>query len=191
VFSQVPQLTYLSHVNRAVEARINRTFKEDTILMQEENEALAQETLKRWHRVIYASTVEECLKESEQLLSYCEAQGESSLSNYFWTQWLKQSKRQRFCVAWTRKDRHFDTVSTSALEGLHRTVKDWLHSATHDLNSVVEACWQSSTSHLFEIQDSMASQAVRVPAQLRLRSCPIIPQRLTQRITHQALIHLV
>ncbi len=42
-------------------------------------------------------------------------------------------------MAWIRRYRYFNTIVTSALEGLYRTIKDWLYHSINDLNKVVKA----------------------------------------------------
>jgi hypothetical protein len=55
---------------------------------------------------------------------------------------------------------------------------------------VVEACKTASLSHVRTIRSTIIDQASKVPTEIRRYGCSIIPPRLTQAITHEALHHL-
>ena len=57
--------------------------------------------------------------------------------NYLKDTWLTHH-RHRFCKAWTNLNTHFDTLTTSRVEGGHRVLKSVLNTSTGDLLAVVD-----------------------------------------------------
>ena len=115
------------HINRNVLKNCKAAF--DT--QQEWEEFLAA-----WHEVVYASTSAEHEEAWQSLKAKYHDEHEEEVE-YLRTIWLDEYK-ERFCKAWTNEVLHFNSLTTSRVEGGHRVLKSVLKFSTGDLMTVVD-----------------------------------------------------
>ena len=126
-YSTTVNILCVWHVNRNVLKNCKAAF--DT--QQEWEEFLAA-----WHEVVYASTSAEHEEAWQSLKTKYHDEHEEEVE-YLRTIWLDEYK-ERFCKAWTNEVLHFNSLTTSRVEGGHRVLKSVLKFSTGDLMTVVE-----------------------------------------------------
>jgi hypothetical protein len=92
------------------------------------------------------------LKWEQLLKDYADQQG---LCEYLSeNQWYT---RTEWAAAWTSQYRHYNTITNSPTEGMHRVLKDYLQSSTGDLLRVVERIGQMVNSQYSKYRKEIAS----------------------------------
>ena len=125
------------HINRNVlkNCHINRNVlkncKPEFETQEEWNEFLTA-----WHAVVYATTPAEYEEAWQSLKTEYENEHEDEVE-YLQAAWLDEHK-EHFCKAWTNEITHFNTLTTSRVEGGHRVLKSVLKFSTGDLMTVVD-----------------------------------------------------
>jgi hypothetical protein len=87
-------------------------------------------------------------------------------------------QRKEFVTAWTSKIRHFGNITTSPVEGMHSTLKTFLHSSTGDLLRTVKAIELRLITFNSQFRQTLASHRDRVPFDVRPSRIPIFPANI-------------
>ncbi|KAL5400974.1 hypothetical protein PMIN03_011929 [Paraphaeosphaeria minitans] len=90
--------------------------------------------MKRWTQLVYAKRpLEFQLKWNDLIKDYIHQQ---ELCRYL--QENQYLTRTEWAAAWTSNHRHYNTITSSPVEGMHKVLKDYLMTSRGDLLRVVE-----------------------------------------------------
>ena len=117
-----------------------------------------------WREVVQASH-EDKYKTAWRSFKRAYKQDHQELIDYLKDTWLKPH-RQHFCKAWTNRLLHFDTLTTSRVEGGHRVLKAALKTSTGDLLTVVDAVEGILTRQYQAYTHQLAQDKMKVPFKL-------------------------
>ena len=133
VFPGIPHLLCQWHMNEDVKANANATFGMERLpegrwVMSPQGEAF----LAMYQSCINAKTVEAFDTASDELKAkHPEDPKWQKMARYLDVQWWPH---KQLCVtAWTDNIRHYNTSTTSIVEGAHANLKGWLQSSRNDL----------------------------------------------------------
>ena len=126
---------YPAAVNILCVWHINRNVLKNSKPAFETHEAW-KEFLAAWHTVVYAPTPAEHEEAWQSLETKYRDEHEEEVE-YLREGWLDDYK-ERFCKPWTNEVTHFNTLTTSRVEGGHRVLKSVLKFSTGDLMTVVD-----------------------------------------------------
>jgi hypothetical protein len=107
------------------------------------------------------------------------------LIEYLRNTWL--SRKEQFCKAWTCRIRHYGVITTSALEGLHASIKRWLYTSQNDLDALVRAITLAAQGQDSKIRAELAINGVNITSTLRSSVIKILPPSIHQFIAKKAL----
>ena len=95
--------------------------------------------------------------------------------------------RTQWAAAWTSQYRHYDTITTSPVEGMHKVLKDYLMTSTGDLLRVVSRIEQMVNSQRNKYQKEIASSKHSIKFQHKLESMPFMPAGIHEVLTPPAI----
>ena len=152
VFPEVANLLCVWHINMNVLKNCKPAFD-----VEEDWEKFYN----AWHEVINASD-EEGFNTAWQTFRRKYRRDHEEEINYLKNTWLKRH-RHRFCHAWTNEVTHFDTLTTSRVEGGHRVLKAELKVSTGDLLNVVDAIEEVLSRQYHDYITSLGEQKQKTP----------------------------
>jgi hypothetical protein len=137
LFPGVPQLLCIWHINKNVQTRAQQTWRDADGKTLEEKQAIIEKRshfMSRWNQLVYAKTVDVFMHKWNRLLyDYCD---QRALCDYL--RECQYPTRIQWACAWTSAHRHYGTITTSPLEGMHKVLKEYLGNSSGDLLYVVE-----------------------------------------------------
>jgi hypothetical protein len=95
--------------------------------------------------------------------------------------------RTEWAAAWTSHYRHYNTITSSPVEGMHKVLKDYLMTSTGDLLRVVARIEQMVKSQYSKYAKEIASSKHRTKFQHKLKSMPFLPPRIHDVLTPPAI----
>ncbi|KAJ5264490.1 hypothetical protein N7505_007283 [Penicillium chrysogenum] len=130
--------------------------------IQEQVDKAWKKMLKRWNRIVYATTPEEKDRQWEFFKENYKDPIYEPLLRYLEDEWL-ESCPERFLHIHTSKYLHLNERATSRAESAHWLLKHDLHVSTNDL-LVVLRCFERVVQHQFDkVQADIASEKIRQP----------------------------
>jgi hypothetical protein len=182
----VPQLLCVWHINKNVLTKVQHTWRDSDAVTKEEKQEMAKKRddfMKRWTQVVYAKRQAEFqLKWDELLKDYNE---QKPLCEY-----LRENQyhtRSQWAAAWTSQYRHFNTITSSPLEGMHKVLKDHLATSTGDLLRVVERIEQMVNSQYNKYKKMISSSRHSTKFAHSLESIPFLPTGIHDVLTPPAI----
>ena len=107
------------------------------------------------------------------------------LIEYLRNTWLH--RKEEFCKAWICRIRHYGVITTSALEGLHASIKRWLYTSQNDLNTLIQAITLAAHTQDNKIRTELAQNGVHITSKLSPSVIKILPPSIHQFISKKAL----
>ncbi|KAK9715575.1 hypothetical protein RND81_06G174200 [Saponaria officinalis] len=129
VFPDSRHLLCVWHIDMAVEKYALELHKSDWIAKKI--------TSKWWHMVRTAATVDE---HERRWANFCKKWG--GMVGYMTRTWMIHV--QKFAACYTNDVMHFGNIATSRVESAHSVLKNWLNSATLNLDSI----WTHVDAHI-------------------------------------------
>jgi hypothetical protein len=164
------------HINKNVESRLSKTFN----LVEERTTAR-----NAWFQVMKAATEEDHITQWDAFKrQYSDIQYQQFIE-YLRNTWL--SRKEQFCKAWICRIRHYGVVTTSALEGLHASIKRWLHTSQNNLDALVRAITLAAQGQDNKIRTELATNGVNITSTLRSSIIKILPPSIHQFVSKKAL----
>lgn len=99
----------------------------------------------------------------------------------------KYDTRSQWAKAWTSQHRHYDTVTTSPLEGMHKVLKDYLMTSRGDLLRVVDRIEQMVQNQYSKYSKDIATSKLCIKFQHKPESMPFLPPGIHDIITPPAI----
>jgi hypothetical protein len=129
----VPQLLCVWHIEKNILIHAQLAWRNADGNTPQEKEIITQkrdEFMGRWKQLVYVKTESEFNIKWAQFLSDYSSQIE--LCNY-----LKEYQypiRSQWAAPWTSRYRHFGTVTSSPIEGMHKVLKDYVQTSQGNLS---------------------------------------------------------
>lgn len=186
---RVPQLLCVWHINRNVQTKAQLEWRTADGKKKEERQAMADkrsEFMTRWARIVYSKTEAEF--ESKWKALQTDYAGQPSLCQY-----LRQHQypiRHEWARPWTSEHRHYNTTSTSPVEGMHKVLKDYLMTSRGDLLRVVERIGHMVHNQYNKYRDQLASSRNKIKFEHRSEKMPFLPPDVYYTVTPPALDHV-
>ena len=95
--------------------------------------------------------------------------------------------RTEWAAAWTSHHRHYNTITSSPVEGMHKVLKDYLMTSTGDLLRVVGRIKQIVKSQYNKYKKEIASSKHTTRFQHKLESMPFLPPGIHDVLTPPAI----
>jgi hypothetical protein len=95
--------------------------------------------------------------------------------------------RTEWATAWTSHHRHYNTITTSPVEGMHKVLKDYIQTSKGDLLRVVGNIEQMIQNQYNKYTKDLASARHTLKFKLKLESAPFLPDNLHDILTPAAL----
>jgi hypothetical protein len=95
--------------------------------------------------------------------------------------------RTEWAAAWTSHHRHYNTITSSPVEGMHKVLKDYLMTSTGDLLRVIARIEQMVKSQYSKYAKEIASSKHRTKFQHKLESMPFLPPGIHDVLTPPAI----
>ena len=92
-----------------------------------------------------------------------------------------------WAAAWTSHHRHYNTITSSPIEGMHKVLKDYLLTSRGDLLRVVERIGQTIRNQYNKYRKEIASSRHSVKFGHRLESMPFLPPGIHDVLTPPAI----
>jgi hypothetical protein len=92
-----------------------------------------------------------------------------------------------WAAAWTSHHRHYNTITSSPVEGMHKVLKDYLMTSTGDLLRVVGRIEQMVKSQYNKYKKEIASSKHTTKFQHKLESMPFLPPGIHDVLTPPAI----
>jgi MULE transposase domain len=121
----IPQLLCVWHIEKNVLVKAKLAWRDADGKTPQEKEIIAQkrqEFMGRWTQLVYTKTEHEFNVKWAQLLRDYSSQIE--LCEYL--QQYQHPNRYKWAGPWTSLHRHFGTVTSSPIEGMHRVLKEYV-----------------------------------------------------------------
>jgi hypothetical protein len=176
VFPDIPQLICMFHINKHVEQRIRDALKSDPDGQTQMRDA--------WRKIVYAKTHED-YNTSWDAFRQKYGTAHPGLITYLQNTWL--NRKGEFCTAWISFIRYFGITTTSAIEGLHSTIKRWLSTSQSDLDQLIEIIERAVVEQVKNIQAILSQIAVLIPNYIKPAIIKIFPAGSYQVIARTAL----
>ena len=186
---RVPQLLCIGNVNRNVQTKAQRAWRTADGKTKAERKAMEDHRaafMGRWAQVVYSKTEAEFQSKWDTLLSDCKSQ--DGLCEYL--QQYQYPVRHQWARAWTSQYRHYDTTSTSPIEGMHKVLKDYLVTSAGNLLRVVERIDHMVENQYHKYRNDIASARNTIKHEHRLEKMPFLPVDIHQTITPPAIEHV-
>ena len=142
--------------------------------------------LARWEQVVYVKTELAFYEMWRKLLNDYSSQRE--LCNY-----LKECQypnRHQWAVAWTSHYRHYGTVATSAGEGKHKVLKDYIGTSQGNLLTVVHQTKEMILTQYSKYMKSLADAKHTIKFSHKPQKMPYLPSGIHDMITPRAIEHV-
>ena len=144
------------------------------------------EFMGRWAQIVYSKTEAEF--ESRWKALQTDYKDQDALCKYL--QKNQYPVRHQWARAWTSQHRHYNTTSTSPLEGMHKVLKDYLMTSRGDLLRVVERIENMVLNQYNKYRDQIASARNRIKYEHRFEKMPFLPIDIHRTITPPAIEHV-
>ncbi len=95
--------------------------------------------------------------------------------------------RHQWAAAWTSQHRHYNTITSSPVEGMHKVLKDYLMSSRGDLLRVVGRIEQMITSQYNKYRKQLASAKHSLKFKHSLEAMPFLPPDVHDSVTPPAI----
>jgi hypothetical protein len=95
--------------------------------------------------------------------------------------------RHQWATAWTSKFRHYNTITTSPIEGMHKVLKDYLMTSRGDLLRVVERISDMVQNQYNKYQKAISTARHRIKFEHKPESMPFLPEGIHYIITPPAI----
>jgi hypothetical protein len=185
----VPQLLCVWHVNKNVQTKVQLEWRTSDAKTKEEKKAMADqrsEFMGRWNQIVYSKT--EADFESRWNALQTDYKNQAALCKYL--RWSQYPVRHQWARPWTSQYRHYNTTSTSPLEGMHKVLKDYLMTSKGDLLRVVERIEHMVLNQYNKYKNQLASARNRIKFEHRLEKMPFLPPDIHNTITPPAIEHV-
>jgi hypothetical protein len=149
---RAPQLLCVWHINKNVQTKAQREWRTADGKTKEEKKAIDDQRaafMGRWAEIVYSKTEAEFQLKWDTLLRDYKSQ--DALSEYLWK--YQYPVRHQWARPWTSRYRHYNTTSTSPVEGMNKVLKDYIMTSRGDLLRVVERIGHGSQS-VQQVQES-------------------------------------
>jgi hypothetical protein len=182
----IPQLLCVWHINRNVQTKAQHVWRDADGKTREEKKKIIEKRsqfMTRWNQIVYAKNETQFNSCWQQLLS--DYSNQQALCNY-----LEKSLhpiRFEWAAAWTSRYRHFNTITTSPVEGMHKVLKDYLMTSRGDLLRVVERIKAMVENQYSKFQKDIASAQHVIKAQHSFKKMPYLPTGVHNTITTAAI----
>ena len=182
----VPQLLCVWHINKNVLTKAQREWRDADGKTKEEKEAIANqrsEFMGRWAQIVYSKTEAEF--ESKWKALQTDYKDQDALCKY-----LDKNQypvRHQWARPWTSQHRHYNTTSTSPIEGSHKVLKDYLMTSAGDLLRVVERIGHMVENQYHLYRNAIASARNTIKHTHRLEKMPFLPIGIHHDITPPAI----
>ena len=185
----IPQLLCVWHINRNVQAKAQQVWRDADGITKEEKEKIVEKRsqfMTRWNQVVYARNEIEFNSKWRSLLNGYRDQ--QILCDYL--QQNQYQTRFEWAAAWTSGHRHYNTISTSPIEGMHKVLKDYLMTSRGDLLRVVQRITAMIENQYSKYQKDIATARHSIKFQHRADSMPYLPPGIHDIITPTAIEHI-
>jgi hypothetical protein len=186
VFPGVPQLLCVWHINMNVLTHAQLAWRTADGRTKEEKTAIDEKRavfMKRWDQVAYAKT--EADFESEWAQLFKDYASQQDLCAYLAKN--KYGTREEWAKAWTSQHRHYDTVTNSPLEGMHKVLKDYLMTSRGDLLRVVERIEHWLQNQYSKYMKDVATAKLSIRFDHQPEKMPFLPSGIHDIITRPAI----
>ena len=186
---RVPQLLCVWHVNKNVQTKAQREWRTADGKTKEEKKAIEDQRaafMGRWTQLVYSKTEAEFQLKWDTLLHDYNTQ--DALCEYLRT--YQYPVRQQWACPWTSQHRHYNTTSTSPIEGTHKVLKDYLMTSSGDLLRVVERIGHMVENQYNKYMNAIASAHTKINFEHRLEKMPFLPTGIHRTITPPAIEHV-
>ena len=182
----VPQLLCVWHNNKNVQTRAQLVWRDADGKTKEEKEEITQKRsqfMSRWYGVVSARTDVEFSSKWQSILRDYNDQQE--LCDYLRNYQFKT--RFEWAAAWTSQYRHYGTITTSPVEGMHKVLKDYLMTSRGDLLRVVERIKAMVENQYSKHQKNLSTAHHTIKFQHRPEKMPYLPPGIHDSITPAAI----
>jgi hypothetical protein len=186
LFPGVPQLLCVWHINMNVQTKAQVVWRDANGKTREEKQEIAKtraQFMKRWKLVVYAKTAQEFQLQWSLLLTDYRHQPE--LCHYLRNN--QYHTRTEWAAAWTSEHRHFETITSSPVEGMHKVLKDYLQTSRGDLLRVATRIKQMVQSQSNKYQKGLASARYTTKFNHTLKAMPFLPEGIHSLLTPVAI----
>jgi hypothetical protein len=186
---RVPQLLCVWHINKNVQTKVQLEWRTSDAKTKEEKEVMeAQRSafMSRWAQIVYSKTEAEFEAKWKALQADYQTQG--ALCMYL--EKNQYPTRHQWASAWTSQHRHYNTTSTSPIEGSHKVLKDYLQTSKGDLLYVVKNIEHMVLNQYNRYRNQLASARNTIKHAHRLEKMPFLPPDIHSTITPPAIEHV-
>ena len=185
----VPQLLCVWHINRNVQTKAQQVWRDADGTTKEEKEKILEKRsqfMTRWNQVVYARNEVEFNSKWKSLLN--DYRNQQILCDYL--QQNQYQTRFEWAAAWTSRYRHYNTISTSPVEGMHKVLKDYLMTSQGDLLRVVQRIKAMIENQYSKYRKDIATARHSIKFHHRSDSMPYLPPGIHDIITPAAIEHI-
>ncbi|OWY49387.1 Transcription factor FAR1-related protein [Alternaria alternata] len=183
---EVPQLLCVWHINKNVQTKAQQTWQDADGVTRGGKKRIAgfrARFMKRWTQLVYAKSRIEFQLKWDELLDYYSHQQE--LCRYL--QDTLYSTRTEWAAAWTSHHRHYNTITSSPVEGMHEVLNDHLMISGGDLLRVVRRIEEMIDSQYNKYSKDIASAKHSVKFEHRREAMPFLPPGIHNVLTPPAI----
>jgi len=186
---RVPQLLCVWHINKNVQTKAQLEWRNADAKTKEEKQAMSDkrsEFMGRWVQIVYSKTEAEFESKWEALRTDYESQ--PTLCEY-----LQQNQypfRHEWARPWTSRHRHYNTTTTSPIEGMHKVLKDYLMTSRGDFLRVVERIGHLALNQYSKYRTELASSKTRLKFEHNLEKMPFLLPDIHDVVTPPAIEHV-
>jgi MULE transposase domain len=185
----VPQLLCVWHINKNVQTKAQHVWRDADSNTPQEKEEIAQkwsDFMARWNGVVYAKTEAVFNIKWQKLLDdYCHQKG---LCDYL--QKNQYPIRHQWAAAWTSQHRHYGTITSSPIEGMHKVLKDYLKTSQGDLFTVVKRIKEMILSQYNKYRKSIADAKSTIKFAHKPQEMLYLPLGIHEIVTPPAIEHI-
>jgi uncharacterized protein YktA (UPF0223 family) len=155
-----------------------KTPQEKEKIIQERSEFMS-----RWIQVVYSKTEVEFHQKWCKLLD--NYKGQRELCNYLTAQ--QYPTRYEWAAPWTSLYRHYRTITSSPIEGMHKVLKDYLATSQGNLFSVVQKIKEMIFNQYIKYRTNIASAKHTLKFEHKPEAMPFLPPGIHKTITPAAI----
>ncbi|KAG9189955.1 hypothetical protein G6011_06823 [Alternaria panax] len=183
---EVPQLLCVWYINQNVQTKAQQTWRDVDGVTRGGKKRIAgfrARFIERWTQLVYAKRPTEFeLKWNELLNDYSHQQ---ELCRYLQDDLYLTSTE--WAAAWTSHYRHYNTITSSPIEGMHEVLKGHLMTSRGDLRRVVGRIEEMVNSQYNKYSKDIASAQRSVQFEHRLEAIPFLPPGIHNVLTPPAI----
>ena len=186
---EVPQLLCVWHINKNVQTKAQHVWRNADAQTPEEKEKMKQKRtdfLARWDQVVSAKTELAFYEMWQKLLHDYSSQRE--LCNYL--KEYQYPNRFQWAAAWTSRHQHYGTITTSAAEGKHKVLKDYIRTFQGNLLTVIHQLKEMILTQYKKYIKSLADAKHTIKFNHKPSKMPYLPPGIHDIVTPKAIEHV-